>query len=223
MIIADLIDELLPYTKQSRRRLECLAETLGVLDHQQIEGDVIECGVWRGASIILARLISPQRVCWMFDTFDGMTLPDRERDISANYISGWGSYQTKTTNGRKWAACPLEDVVINLQRFGAYDPGKIRAVIGDVCKTLKFEAALPQRIALLRLDTDWYASTRAELMALYPRLVSGGALIIDDYGHWLGARAAVNEYFRLEPTGHPHWRSFTQIDETAIMWIKRPE
>jgi hypothetical protein len=56
-------------------------------------------------------------------------------------------------------------------------------------------AHAPEQIALLRLDTDWYASTRHELEHLYPRLVPGGVLIIDDYGHWEGARRAADEYF----------------------------
>ena len=55
---------------------------------------------------------------------------------------------------------------------------------------------MPERIALLRIDTDWYESTRHELVHLYPRLSPGGVLIIDDYGHWQGARKAVDEYFQ---------------------------
>src|ERR1051325_10354963 len=63
---------------------------------------------------------------------------------------------------------------------------------GTVEETIPAQA--PERIALLRLDTDWYESTRHELVHLYPRLVPGGVLIIDDYGHWEGARKAVDEY-----------------------------
>jgi hypothetical protein len=66
-------------------------------------------------------------------------------------------------------------------------------VSGPVETTLPAQA--PDRLALLRLDTDWYASTRHELEQLYPRLVREGVLIVDDYGHWEGAREAVDEYF----------------------------
>lgn len=219
MIDGDLLERLAPYTKQSRARLEAMAAALGELDRQGIAGDVVECGVWRGASIILARLASPQRRCWLFDTFDGMTAPEPLIDISKNFIRADVSYQNKTTNGRKWAACSLADVIVNLQGFGAYDPNKLRTVVGDVRETLR-SPDIPDSVALLRLDTDWYASTRTELETLWPRLVPGGVLIVDDYGHWLGARAAVNEFFRLEPHGIAHWGAFTQIDETAVMLVK---
>jgi len=66
-------------------------------------------------------------------------------------------------------------------------------VAGAVEDTLPDRA--PMEIALLRLDTDWYASTKHELETLYPRLVSGGVLMLDDYGHWTGCRKAVDEYF----------------------------
>jgi hypothetical protein len=73
-----------------------------------------------------------------------------------------------------------------------YDREKISFVKGKVEETIPDNA--PQSISLLRLDTDWYESTRHELIHLYPRLSHGGVIIIDDYGHWLGARKAVDEY-----------------------------
>jgi predicted O-methyltransferase YrrM len=75
----------------------------------------------------------------------------------------------------------------------------VRFVEGDVVQSLKIESNLPESISVLRLDTDWYESTRAELEVLYPRLSPGGVLIIDDYGHWGGAKKAVDEYFRGRP------------------------
>ncbi|MCW2967337.1 MAG: macrocin O-methyltransferase, partial [Solirubrobacteraceae bacterium] len=74
-----------------------------------------------------------------------------------------------------------------------YPPERIHFVRGPVEETLPEHA--PERLALLRLDTDWYESTRAEMEHLYPRLSDGGVLIIDDYGHWDGARRAVEEHF----------------------------
>ena len=65
-------------------------------------------------------------------------------------------------------------------------------VKGKVEDTLPGHA--PDHIAVLRLDTDWYASTKHEMEHLYPRLARGGVLIIDDYGHWAGSRQAVDEY-----------------------------
>jgi hypothetical protein len=95
-----------------------------------------------------------------------------------------------------WARSPLDEVRRNLLATG-YPADRVRFVVGRVEDTLPDQA--PESIALLRLDTDWYASTRHELVHLFPRLAVGGVLLIDDYGHWQGARQAVDEY--LAQTG----------------------
>ena len=66
---------------------------------------------------------------------------------------------------------------------------------GDVADTLADASTLPEKISLLRLDTDWYESTKIELETLYPRLAKRGILIIDDYGQWAGQKQAVDEFF----------------------------
>lgn len=88
-------------------------------------------------------------------------------------------------------------------------------VIGPVEETLITK--VPERIALLRLDTDWYESTRAELEYLYPRLVVGGVLIVDDYGHWKGARKAVDEYFAALGNDAP---LLNRLDYTGRMAVR---
>jgi len=90
-----------------------------------------------------------------------------------------------------WAYSPLEEVKRNLRLTG-YDESRITYIQGKVEDTIPVRAS--ERIALLRLDTDWYESTYHELVHLYPRLSVGGVLIIDDYGHWQGARRAVDQY-----------------------------
>ena len=90
------------------------------------------------------------------------------------------------------AYAPLEEVRGVMESTG-YPPERIRYVKGKVEETIP--AAAPDRIALLRLDTDWYQSTRHELVHLFPRLSSGGVLIVDDYGQWKGSRLATDEYF----------------------------
>ena len=95
-----------------------------------------------------------------------------------------------------------------------YEPSRVRYIKGRVEDTLPDEA--PARIALLRLDTDWYESTRHELLTLYPRLSRGGVLIIDDYGYWQGARRAVDEYF----TSHASPVLLNRIDNTGRVAVK---
>ncbi len=89
-----------------------------------------------------------------------------------------------------------EGVVRETIDSAGYPSERVHFVRGQVEDTVPEQA--PERIALLRLDTDWYESTRHELLHLYPRLASGGVLIVDDYGHWDGCRRAVDEYFSTE-------------------------
>jgi hypothetical protein len=109
---------------------------------------------------------------------------------------------------------PAEVVRERVESTG-YPPERIHLIEGRVEDTLP--ATAPDRLALLRLDTDWYASTRHELLHLYPLLGDGGVLIVDDYGHYEGARQAVDEYFaeRGETV------LLQRIDYTGRMAVKR--
>lgn len=178
-----------------------------------VPGDIVECGVFKGANIILARKLLPDRVCWLYDTFTGMTLPD-EIDVSVSSGNpAVDRYNVKMDSGTGWCRASLDDVRDNLLAAGVLHEDRLRFVAGDVNETLRISANVPDRIALLRLDTDWYASTRTELEVLYPRLSPGGVLIVDDYGHWMGARRAVDEYFGGSV-------ELTKIDYTAVMMVK---
>jgi hypothetical protein len=131
----------------------------------------------------------------MFDTFTGHPQPDAERDIDLwgnRAIDEWWRHQADGT-ADEWGGASLEQVQANLASTG-YPESRLRFVKGMVEKTVPDN--LPKALALLRLDTDWYESTKVALRHLYPRLVSGGVLIIDDYGHYKGQRQAVDEYFR---------------------------
>jgi hypothetical protein len=99
---------------------------------------------------------------------------------------------------RVWAEASLEDVRAGMAETG-YPAERVHYHVGPVEETIPGEA--PQTIALLRLDTDWYESTRHELEHLYDRVSPGGVVIADDYATWQGARKAVDEF--LERTGAP--------------------
>lgn len=202
------------YSKTSVERLLAMANACKRIDAENIPGDIVECGVWRGGNIILARKLSPERVCWLYDTFEGMTEPG-QFDTKLGGETAMSRYRKWEHKGVKWAAVSVEEVIQNLADTWTYDDEYLRFVKGPVEETLLDAANLPNRIALLRLDTDWYESTKIELEVLYPRLVIGGILIVDDYGHWMGARKAVDEYFgstgaRLEA-----------IDYSAVQMVKR--
>jgi O-methyltransferase len=132
------------------------------------------------------------RTLHLFDTFDGMS-PPTEADRDA--VSGLraSSFLKKARKSSPiWCYSPLDEVRANLARTN-YPADRARFIVGKVEDTIPKEA--PDKISILRLDTDWYESTKHELVHLYPKLSVGGVLIIDDYGHWKGARQAVDEYF----------------------------
>jgi O-methyltransferase len=133
------------------------------------------------------------RRLYLYDTFEGMAPPDvLDVDFSGRAATAQLSAEQRTEDSYIWAYAPLEAVRRNMASTG-YPEDQVSYVRGPVEQTIP--ATVPKAIALLRLDTDWYASTRHELAYLFPRLVKGGVLIIDDYGHWQGARLAVDEYF----------------------------
>jgi hypothetical protein len=164
------------------------------------------------AALTLLRL-GGTRPLWLYDTFEGMP-PPSEADIdykgrSAAVLMSAESPDTSLI----WARSSLDDVKAGMGETG-YPAHLVNYVIGTVETTIPAE--MPEKIALLRIDTDWYSSTYHELVHLWPRLSQGGILIIDDFGYWAGARRAVETYFaemKLCPFLH-------RIDETGRLIIK---
>jgi hypothetical protein len=209
-----------PYTLTSIERMYALYQAVRHVHEAGVEGDVVECGVWRGGSAMLAaatlrQLGDTERRIWLYDTFEGMNEPGEE-DIDhagVRVTDVWDEHRSDAASPLLCLAS-LDDVRTNLAST-AYPREGVVYVEGKVEDTLP--DAAPERIALLRLDTDWYESTRHELVHLYPRLVPGGVLILDDYGHWLGARRAVDEYF----AEHGEAPLLSRIDYTGRMGVRR--
>ena len=200
-------------------RLAALCDAVEYLVRAEIEGDLVETGVWRGGSMMAAaltllRLGETGRDLHLFDTFTGMTQPGAN-DVPSPYDGYSQQWRWRRLNeaGKDWVGVPAPTVRARMLSTG-YPPGHVHLHPGEVELTLPEQA--PERIALLRLDTDWYESTRHTLEHLYPRLVAGGVLIVDDYGHYEGARRAVDEY--LATTGHPVL--LNRIDYTGRIAIK---
>lgn len=182
------------YTMTHKTAMYALYKAMLYILKNKIDGAIVECGVWRGGSALLAALVLEkkgitEKDLYLYDTFEGMTEPT-DVDVDENNDTAFDLIDTyKDENG--WCYASLEDVetTFNKNEFQFHT----HFIKGDVLETLPIMA--PEKIALLRLDTDWYESTKAELEYLYPKLVQGGVLIIDDYGYWKGARKAVDEYF----------------------------
>lgn len=182
-----LIKSVMPYTMTSPERLYAMLKALEYI--APLDGDIVECGVWRGGTMMLAAKYLRQKGLsnnlYLYDTFTGMTRPS-DKDTSkfsgdplASYLLG------------NWCAASVSEVDHNMYKTGY---PFYQLVAGNVLDTLP--NMHHDKIALLRLDTDFYDSTMHELIHLFPLLVEGGVLILDDYGHWDGQRLAVTEYFK---------------------------
>jgi hypothetical protein len=179
----------------SEKLFSLIVATRHIAD-RDIPGAIVECGVWRGGSMqavahtLLAR-DDTDRDLHLFDTFEGMP-PPGEEDRRHDGTPAADVLELRPKTAMVWAIADVEDVRAGMAETG-YPAAHVHLHRGRVEQTIPREA--PERIALLRLDTDWYSSTRHELEHLYDRVPSGGIVIFDDYGHWLGARRAVDEFF----------------------------
>ena len=199
----DFIEEyqsLEPYTMTSMERIFALKSAVQYTIKNNLNGSYVECGVWKGGSCMmiaktLMEMNQLNKEIWLYDTFDGMTNPtNNDVEVETN-LKGMELLKNKDKTTDKlnmWAYAPKDLVIKNMDSTG-YAKNNIKYVEGKVEDTLI--SNMPKSIAMLRLDTDWYESTKIELELLYPLLVSGGVLIVDDYGHFKGARKAVDEYF----------------------------
>jgi len=186
------------YTMTSPERIYCLMEAVNYIEKNNIPGDIIECGVWKGGSMMVAaytllHLGRANRHLRLFDTYEGLPKPDEKLDVDIwgnRGIDGWLPHR-KTDESSDWALATLDEVQSNLEETG-YPRNLLHFVKGMVEKTIPANA--PEAIAVLRLDTDWYGSTLHELVHFFPRLSRNGVIIIDDYGHFKGAKKAVDEY-----------------------------
>ncbi|MFI9777033.1 TylF/MycF/NovP-related O-methyltransferase [Streptomyces sp. NPDC051956] len=189
-----------PYTMTSPERLNAFILATRHIVRHNIPGDIVECGVWRGGSMqACAKTLLSQgdteRGLYLFDTYEGMT-PPTEEDLRRDGKSAEELLAAQGKDRPIWAVATLDDVKSGFQDV-PYPADRLHFVQGRVEDTVPQQA--PEQISILRLDTDWYASTKHELDHLYDRLVPGGVLLIDDYGYWQGSRQAVDEF--LEKTG----------------------
>ena len=220
----EIIERALPYTMTGHARLAALVDGVRYCVRREVPGAFAECGVWRGGSVLamiltLQELGVSDRDIHLYDTFEGMTEPT-EHDVSPVSEPALETWKrSERSDRRPWQEL-FDPELFNEEQVRAkllstgYPADHLHFIKGPVEETLPVHA--PAQLALRRLDTDWYESTRHELEHLYPRLMDGGVLIVDDYGHWAGCRRAVDEYFQRE--GRPLLLS--RIDYTGRMAVK---
>jgi len=200
-------------------QIVALATSVKYIVENGIRGDLVECGVWRGGSAMamlytLLKLGDTERTIYLYDTYNGMT-PPGAKDVAHTGESAVDllNKAKRKTASNIWCWATIEDVTKNVLSTG-YPKDKIVLVEGDVRQTIP--QTVPTEIALLRLDTDWYESTRHELIHLFPRLTDKGVLIVDDYGHWRGVKDAVDEYF----SSHKYKPLLHRIDYSGRYLVK---
>jgi len=175
------------FTMVKNQNLKLLYDLVSEVVKRRMPGDIVECGVWNGGSAAImgaAIMEDPikiqSRKIWLFDSFEGLPPPgDRDGELERqSYFPGWNKGNVRL----------VEEV---FAQFG-YPSENLRIVPGWFNETIIGEPI--EKIALLHIDADWYQSVRTVLELLYPRVVPGGFVVLDDYGLWPGCQRAVLEY-----------------------------
>ena len=208
------------YTMTSVERMYSLYSSVNYVLENNIEGDFVECGVWRGgSSMLMAKMLKNRsisdRKIYLYDTYEGMSEPTK-KDVSIAGDDAEKLMEKEKNNKEEsvWCLADLADVKQNMRKTGFAEESLV-FVKGKVEDTLTNDLPM-SKIAILRLDTDWYESTKHELNILYPILSQNGVLLIDDYGHWQGCRQAVDEYFQE----HKINPLMSRVDYTGRVMIK---
>jgi O-methyltransferase len=197
----ELINLVKEYSMTDYKNLYLSTQALKYIAEKKIEGDIVECGVWKGGHLIIFKSLCEKynldKKIFAYDTFDGMT----ESSINDFNHNGENAidlmkktFASENNGDNIWCYASLDLVKKNITNVLG-NTNNINFIKGDVIKTLQDKKNLPKKISILRLDTDFYESTKIELLTLFPLLEEEGILIIDDYGHWNGAKKAVDEFF----------------------------
>jgi len=205
------------------------ADAVNYILKNNIDGVIIECGVDSGnfEYIWINELMKNNAIrdIFLYDTFSGLVEPSENdftcEDATIYKMDKEEVYNTwknqiidDKTNG--WCYTPLEIVKNKLNSTG-YPNDKLHYIVGDVMETLKEKTNIPEKIAILRLDTDWYESSKYELEQMYDNVVIGGVIIFDDYYHWNGQRKATDDFFKSINIEY----EFVKLDAKTAAIIKK--
>ena len=206
----------------SKERFLSLYQSVNYIYKNNIPGDLVECGVFKGGSAMMMAYSmqefnkdhNEEKKPWLYDTFEGMANPSVHDE---NILNQKATYELKKNKKKEnqndiWAYSPMSYVDKNIKKTGINQKNIvfIKGLVENTLLNIK-----PKKISLLRRDTDFYESTKKELEELYPLLEVGGVIIIDDYGHWKGCKKAVDEYFIDKKNIF-----FQQIDYSGLIGVK---
>ncbi len=229
----DLADEANPHIQTVRshtmlpqQRLVSLYQQAVFCEAAGLEGSFVECGTWKGGAVGLMALAnlqhgSKRRHLHLFDSFEGIPEPDEAIDGEratqfARSVGGEAKGKLVALEQTYGAVGTLEANRELLEQIIGYDANYLHYHKGWFQDTLPKEADETGEIAILRLDGDWYSSTKVCLEHLYDRVVRGGFVILDDYGWYEGSKKAVDEFMAREGI-----KAFlNHIDNAGRYWIK---
>lgn len=198
--------KLLPYTMGGPKAIENAFVVTRIIDNNNIEGCIIECGVAKGGASAMMILTNhmfhnKKRSLLLFDSFEGLPNPTEEDFVGEKS----GDYVQSLDQGD---CLGTVEQVSNLFKSLKIDYSKVKYIKGWFQNTIP-DYALDEKIAILRLDGDWYESTKIPLEKFYDYISIGGAIIVDDYGTCFGSKKAVNEFIQsrnLDIDLHPDGR-----------------
>lgn len=201
-VIANIVQ---PFTLVGPERIRNLYRLARRIETERISGDVVECGVFNGGTAaVLAHFATHSRLrrtVWLFDSFEGMPQTTEEDGEAAQAYTGEVVGNVKN--------------VLQVLKMVDADLARVRIVEGwfhDTFATVNIE-----RIALLNIDADWYESVKLCLETFYDKVVVGGYILIDDYGHWAGCQRAVDQFFATRQVPC----KLHKVDYTA-RWFQKP-
>ena len=220
-----VMDTCSKYTMTSRSRQWALIQSVEWIAKKNIEGDIVECGVWKGGNLILCGLMlkafNLDRLIWGYDTFTGMSEPTEDdykiynpKSKTFSLVRDKWLAKQKSQGVTDWHYVAMDKVASSFSKEVGTD--NLKLISGKVEDTLVVKDNVPEKISILRLDTDWYESTKVELEVLFPRLQKGGVLIIDDYGCWAGSKKAVDEFFERYGVVWLH-----RVDRSCRLYVKQ--
>ena len=195
-----IFEKVKPYTMTNEIRLWSMYQSLKWIDSKKVTGDIVETGCWKGGNLFLASMYDKlygknNRVIYGYDTFSGMPIPtNKDFKWKQNFnqtLMRWEKNNKKNIN--EWAYISLEETKKRAKLL--LGPNNIKFIQGMIENTLTLKKNLPKKIALLRIDTNFYSSTKIALEKLEPLVETNGVIIFDDYGSWVGAAKAIDEYF----------------------------
>lgn len=213
-----LIAKVYPFTMAGYKRLSNVYEIANFIEKNNIRGDFAECGVWKGGCAAIMAYVSKKRKSdrkiWLFDSFEGLPEPtDKDGIIAKGYAKNKTTGKLESINE---CVGPIEDVKKIFFDILKINPKNVMINRGWFQDTLPKTKDQIGELAILRLDGDWYESTKVCLDNLYDTVIIGGYIILDDYGHWEGCKKALQEFFESKNINPP----LIKIDYTGVYFRK---